>query len=80
MCFVLDSVKKDMEKKQGIRQVILYTLIAASAGIIQAGSFTLFEEVLHSEIERIELFDELPTNWTYPQIQPLLLEKAMRII
>lgn len=36
-----------MEKKQGIRQVILYTLIAASAGIIQAGSFTLFEEVLH---------------------------------
>jgi len=47
MCFVLDSVKKDMEKKQGIRQVILYTLIAASAGIIQAGSFTLFEEVLH---------------------------------
>ena len=47
MCFVLDSVKKDMEKKQGIRQVILYTLIASSAGIILAGSFTLFEEVLH---------------------------------
>ncbi len=36
-----------MEKKQGIKQVVLYTLIAASAGIIQAGSFTLFEEVLH---------------------------------
>ena len=34
-----------------------------------------FEGELHSEIERIELFDELPTNWTYPQIQPLLLKE-----
>ena len=36
-----------MTKKQNIKQVLLYTLIAASAGIIQAGSFALFEEVLH---------------------------------
>ena len=36
-----------MTKKQEIKQAILYTLIAASAGIIQAGSFALFEEVLH---------------------------------
>ena len=36
-----------MTKKQEIKQVILYTLIAASAGIIQAGSFALFEEVLN---------------------------------
>ena len=37
----------NMTKKQEIKQVILYTLIAASAGIIQAGSFALFEEVLN---------------------------------
>ncbi|MBR0343307.1 MAG: GtrA family protein [Oscillospiraceae bacterium] len=36
-----------MTKKQEIKQVILYILIAASAGIIQAGSFALFEEVLN---------------------------------
>ena len=36
-----------MTKKQEIKQVILYTLIAASAGIIQAGTFALFEEVLN---------------------------------
>ena len=36
-----------MIKKQGVKQVILYTLIAASAGIIQAVSFVLFEETLH---------------------------------
>ena len=37
----------NMTKKQEIKQVILYILIAASAGIIQAGSFALFEEVLN---------------------------------
>lgn len=28
------------------------------------------------EIEKIQLFDELPTNWTYPEIQPKLLGKV----
>ncbi len=32
-----------------------------------------FEEELHSEIERIVISDELPENWTYPEIQPELL-------
>ena len=35
------------ETKQTFAQVIKYTLIAASAGIIQVVSFSLFEEVLH---------------------------------
>lgn len=33
-----------------------------------------FEEELHSEIEKIVIMDELPENWTYPEIQPKLLE------
>lgn len=33
-----------------------------------------FEEELHSEIEKIVITDELPENWTYPEIQPELLE------
>ena len=36
-----------MEKKQTFLQFIKYALIAASAGIIQVVSFSLFEEVLH---------------------------------
>ena len=35
------------ESKQTFLQVVKYTLIAASAGLIQVGSFSLFEEVLH---------------------------------
>ena len=34
-------------KNQNFLQVIKYTLIAASAGIIQVASFTIFEKVLH---------------------------------
>jgi|GEM_PF-2299263 len=39
-----------------------------------------FESELHSEIERVFLFDELPEikAWTYPLIQPKLIEEAQR--
>lgn len=30
---------------------------------------------LHSEIEYIRLFEELPSAWTYPLIQPKLIEE-----
>jgi 8-oxo-dGTP diphosphatase len=35
-----------------------------------------FEEELHSEIEKIFILDELPSNWTYPLIQPRLIDIA----
>ena len=36
-----------------------------------------FEEIPEeSEIKEIRLFKDLPTGWTYPEIQPVLLEKA----
>lgn len=38
-----------------------------------------FETELRSEIQYVVLTEELPTdNWTYPEIQPLLLEEAHR--
>lgn len=47
-------------------------------GMLYAAEVTLFEGELHSEIERIELFEELPDNWTYPLIQPLLVKEFLR--
>lgn len=32
------------------------------------------------EIERIELFDELPSEWTYPLIHPKFIQKVESII
>ncbi|MBQ8596450.1 MAG: NUDIX domain-containing protein [Lachnospiraceae bacterium] len=37
-----------------------------------------FEKELHSEIEKIILTDDLPDKWTYPLIQPKLMEEAAR--
>ena len=31
------------------------------------------------EMEKVVLMDELPQNWTYPLIQPKLIEKYMQI-
>ncbi len=39
-----------------------------------------FEQDLHSEMERVELFHELPEDWTYPLIQPLLIQEFTRRI
>lgn len=32
------------------------------------------EPELHSEMEKVVIMDELPTNWRYPEVYPLLLE------
>ncbi len=36
-----------------------------------------FEEI-HSEIERISICEDLVDDWTYPLIQPKLIEEAKR--
>ncbi len=48
-------------------------------GMLYYAEVTSFEEELHSEIERIILMDELAENWTYPEIQPKLIEEAGRL-
>ncbi len=35
-----------------------------------------FEDELHSEMEKVELFDALTEAWTYPEIQQLLVESC----
>lgn len=41
---------------------------------------TKFEAELHSEMEKVVLFDKLPTEWTYPLIQSLLIAEYERLI
>lgn len=38
-----------------------------------------FATELHSEMEKIELLEELPEEWTYPLIQPKLIEKYLQM-
>lgn len=47
-------------------------------GMLYFADIKTFEKELHSEMEKIILTDTLPTEWTYPLIQPKLLEEAER--
>ena len=47
-------------------------------GMLYFADISSFEKELHSEMESVYLFDELPTEWTYPQIQPFLIKEYLR--
>lgn len=48
-------------------------------GMLYFAEITEFSKELHSEMEKVILMDEFPENWTYPLIQPKLIEKYMQI-
>ncbi|MBQ9806535.1 MAG: NUDIX domain-containing protein [Clostridia bacterium] len=45
-------------------------------GMLYFADITEINPELKNEIEKIELFDDLPTSLTYPLIQPFLFERA----
>lgn len=47
-------------------------------GMLWYADNTRFAPELHSEMERILLTDELSEDWTYPEIQPLLIREFQR--
>lgn len=47
-------------------------------GMLYYAEISAFEKGLHSEIEAVLLLDALPDKWTYPQIQPLLIDEVQR--
>ena len=50
-----------------------------SFGLLCYAEITEFATELHSEIEKIVLLKELPEAWTYPLIQPQLIEKYLQM-
>ena len=49
-------------------------------GMLYFADIVEFEELPSLEIEKIVLFDKLPEEWTYPLIQPLLLEQVKKLL
>lgn len=47
-------------------------------GMLFLANVATFEQELHSEIEKIVITDNVIDNWTYPLIQPKLLDEAKR--
>ncbi len=47
-------------------------------GMLYAAEIYSFEKELHSEIEKTILCERLVDNWTYPLIQPKLIDEAIK--
>ncbi len=47
-------------------------------GMLFFAEITELSENINSEIEYVKLFEDLPNEWTYPQIQPFLIEEYIK--
>ena len=89
---IIDTAKRELKEETGavdfdIKPVCAYSVKGKTRvdEIIEKETFGMlfiadifsFEEI-HSEIEKIIICDELVENWTYPLIQPKLIEEATK--
>ena len=87
---IIDTAKRELYEETGaikfeIKPVCVYSVTAPdnfdgeeTFGMLFFADIESFETELHSEIEEIALLDELPERWTYPEIQPHLVNEAKR--
>lgn len=85
-----DTAKRELYEETGaiaytLKPVCVYSVTAPdnfngkeSFGMLYYADIQSFEPELHSEIERIVMTDQLVGLWTYPLIQPKLIEEAKR--
>ena len=96
---ILDTAKRELNEETGatdfsIKKICAYSVIGKtrvnesgeeSYGMLYYADIKEFDQELHSEIEKIVLLDELPSEWlpsewTYPLIQPFLIKEFQRRI
>ena len=68
-----------------IEPVCVYSVVSSddfdgeeTFGMLFWADIATFEKELHSEMEKIIFTEKLVDKWTYPQIQPKLIEEARR--
>lgn len=89
---IIDAAKRELREETGavdftIQPVCAYSVKGKTTinkteeeetfGMLYVADIFSFEEI-HSEMEKIILSDKLIENWTYPLIQPRLMEEAAR--
>lgn len=87
---IMDTAKRELYEETGavdfhIKPVCVYSVTSPdnfngceTFGMLFYADINRFEAELYSEIEKIALMDEFPAEWTYPDIQPFLLEEAKK--
>lgn len=90
---IMETAKRELYEESGavdfdITPVCVYSVTGRtrvnqsgeeSFGMLYCAEIRRFEKELHSEMERVELFDDLPDNWTYPLIQPVLIREYQKM-
>ena len=90
---ILETAKRELQEETGAVKYEIKPICVSSVtgktrvndtgeesfGMLYFAEITEFAKELHSEMEKVILMDELPENWTYPLIQPKLIEKYMQI-
>ncbi len=90
---ILETAKRELKEETGaidftIEPICVYSVKGKTRinemideetfGMLFVADIISFEGELHSEIEEIIITEELVDKWTYPLIQPKLLEEAKR--
>lgn len=89
---IFEAAERELKEETGavnfsIKPVCVYSVTGQTRavkdenketfGMLFAADIFSFENI-HSEIEKIILTDNLEVNWTYPDIQPKLIEEAKK--
>lgn len=87
---ILETAKRELYEETGalsftITPICVYSVISSdnfnseeTFGMLYYADIKTFETELHSEIEKIMMTQSLIDHWTYPDIQPKLIEEAQR--
>lgn len=91
---ILDTAKRELREETGAIEFEIHPICVYSVkektrvdetlgkeetfGMLYFADIKSFEKELHSEIEKIMILEGLPDKWTYPLIQPKLIEEAMK--
>ena len=89
---IVETAKRELSEETGalhfdIFPVCVYSVTGKNRvnqtgeetyGMLFFANIETFESELHSEMECVSFFDNLPTEWTYPLIQPLLIAEYLR--
>ena len=89
---ILDTAKRELFEETGaceyeIKPICVYSVIGKtrvndsgqeSYGMLYYADIKTFGELPKLEMEEVCLFDNLPTELTYPLIQPQLVDKVLR--
>lgn len=89
---ILETAKRELQEETGavqfdIKPICVYSVTGKtrvndtgeeSFGLLCCAEISEFSGTLDSEMEKVILMDKLPENWTYPLIQPKLIEKYLQ--